>query len=326
MGRLFSWLSVNVDAFLALLLAGIVSLLGIFGGTSDEVVQGSILAVLALVAFTIVRDRSQKNATDRAIRRGLESAQAGFGLLATRLDAVEQMASARILFGPEVGNALAEARQYTDRWTFKGGTGTFTRAVTLPRCVESARRERRAFVVRLEILDPTNEATCARYARLRQSFSPRPDGTGETWTTDRARKEAFATVLAACWYRSRYHLLDIEVGLSQTITTIRYDLSAHSLIITQEDPNVPALAIPSGRFLYDLFSTDLRTSLEQARRVAFERVVGIPVQEELDTHSVRELFDVLELPLPQTFTDADVAEIISKAISAKNPYPETSSA
>jgi hypothetical protein len=174
--------------------------------------------------------------------------------------------------------------------------------------------------VRLEIIDPTNEATCARYARLRQSFSNRPDGTGEVWTTDRTRKEAFATVLAACWHRSRYDLLDIELGLSQNITTIRFDLSAYSLIVTQEDPNVPALSIPSGRLLYDLFSTDLRTSLEQARRVPLERIVGRQVPEDLDTYAVRELFDLLELPLPAKFTDTDVAEITTKAVNAKNPY------
>ncbi|MEZ0071761.1 hypothetical protein [Planotetraspora sp. GP83] len=88
------------------------------------------------------------------------------------------------------------------------------------------------------------------YAHYRRSLSDRPDGRGELWTTERARKESFATVLATFWYRQRYGLLDIGVGLSATMTTFRWDLSSHAVIITVEDPN-RALTALSGTFYYE---------------------------------------------------------------------------
>ncbi|MEU8171995.1 hypothetical protein AB0C14_03905 [Microbispora hainanensis] len=55
----------------------------------------------------------------------------------------------------------------------------------LPECVAAARREKRHRTVRLEIVDPTDEAVCESYAHYRRSLSDRPDGTGEVRTTDR---------------------------------------------------------------------------------------------------------------------------------------------
>ena len=62
----------------------------------------------------------------------------------------------RVLHGSEVGTALEEARRQTDRWVFKGGTGTYLRAVTLPQCVEVARRKKHTLHVDVEIIDPAN--------------------------------------------------------------------------------------------------------------------------------------------------------------------------
>ena len=93
----------------------------------------------------------------------------------------------------------------------------------------------------VEIIDPTDESVCETYTRFRRSLSTRPDGTGEPWTLDRTRKEAFATILAACWYHQRYTFLRIEVALSQVMSTFRWDVSSHWVIMTQEDPAAPAM-------------------------------------------------------------------------------------
>ena len=68
---------------------------------------------------------------------------------------------------------------------------------------------------------------------------PGPDRTGEAWTPQRTRKEAFATILAACWYRQRFTFLLIEVGLSKVMTTFRWDLSSNWVIM---DPGGPVRA------------------------------------------------------------------------------------
>jgi len=182
--------------------------LDILGTTA---ISAAILLTLALLATTLLRDRQ----------------------LATH--ALRDVTTVRILTGGDVGQALEEARRLTDQWMFKGGTGTFLRAVTLPRCVEIARRERRPLRFQIEVIDPSNEEVCTTYTRFRRSLSTRPDGTGEPWTPERTRKESYATVLAACWYLQRFAWLSIEMGLSATMSTFRWDLSTRCVIITQED-------------------------------------------------------------------------------------------
>ncbi|MFC1408911.1 hypothetical protein ACEZCY_06390 [Streptacidiphilus sp. N1-12] len=180
--------------------------------------------------------------------------------------------------------------------------------------------ERRALAVWLEIIDPTDEALCEQYARYRSSLSKEPDGTGETWTSDRTRKESFATVLAACWHKQNFQLLDIRLGLSGTMSTFRYDLSASQVIITQDDSQFPAVLISSASSLYDGYATELRMSLAQARPVPLEAVGALqlsPVPTELEA---RDLFEAIGIPLPRGYGSADVEQIVSKAVNAKNPY------
>ena len=63
---------------------------------------------------------------------------------------------------------FAQAREDTTHCTFRGGTGTYTRAKTLPECVAKARERvsRRGLDIRLLILDPLNVPLCEMYADL----------------------------------------------------------------------------------------------------------------------------------------------------------------
>lgn len=334
MMRLAAWLAKNTDAALALLLALVVGALGLLPGVGDEVLGSATLLILGLLATSILRDRWRRGPVEAEVRdslRGTERVLAGLPDRLDRIDRLEEIvgntgralqesSTVRVLTGAEVGQVLAEARRHTDRWIFKGGTGTYIRAVTLPECVTAARRDKRTLLVRLEIIDPTSEEVCATYARFRRQLSDQPDGTGEIWTPERTRKESFATILAACWYDQRIGLLDIDIGLSATMTTFRWDLSSQCVVITQEDPRAPAMMVDRGRFYYDWCSTELRHSLDQARRVPIEQSRAAPLGDEPTVEEARRLFDVLGLSLPRSFTDRDVAEIIRKALRAKNPY------
>jgi hypothetical protein len=325
----------NADALVPLVLGVAVSVLGLLDVATPHVVDNSILIVLAVLSFALLRDRWNKDSTERDARElsaetlsVLKALQAKTAPLAeldrlvTRMHVtVEGLAAVKTLKGVDIDRAFVEARRHTDRWSFKGGTGTYTRAVTLPSCVESARRERRPLQVRIEILDPTDEALCEKYTRYRTSLSSGPDGTGEPWTLDRTRKESFATILAAYWYQQRFQFLDLSMGLTSTMSTFRFDLSATRIIITQDNSEFPAMMILSDSPLYDGYATELRNSLSQARRVPFEeaRVLFDEVPAEAQ---VREFFAAVKFPLPEFYSDADVYQIIEKAIHAKNPYAD----
>jgi hypothetical protein len=293
---LAQWLRRNADGVLALLIAVTVGVLMVFDVLNANDLNPAILLVLALLAATLLKDR--------------ESA------LKTLADA----AAVRQLSGAEVGHEHAEARRQTEQWMFKGGTGTYLRAVTLPECVERARRERRPLRMQLEIIDPTDEAVCTAYAQFRSSLVPGPDGTGEAWTYDRTRKEAFATILAACWYRQRFPFLTIEVGLSKVMSTFRWDLSSRAVIMTQDDPSGPALMFERGKPYYRAYSQELVTSFKQARTVHIDKASALHLGDEPTVEETRKLFTQLELELPASFDDHDVDDVIAKALRAKNPY------
>jgi hypothetical protein len=331
MTRLFIWVASNLDAFFALVLALSAAALGLTGTVSQEVVNSAILLTLAVVAESILRDRWRRGSADIEVRQSIRASSAVLQQLPQRLaDVDEAIATARTAFnnvsmvrmltGAEVGQVQAEARQRTDLWYFKGGTGTFIRAVTLPECIENARRRNGTLDFRIEILDPTDEEICERYARFRRSLSNRPDASGELWTVDRTRKESFATILAACWHQQRSGLLKIDVWLSSTMTTFRADLSSSCVIITQEDPSTPALMIESDKIYYRRWNIELQYSREQARKVPIEQAKQVALDDEPTVDQTRRLFSALTIPLPRSFGDREVSDIIIKALKARNLY------
>ncbi|MEU0500832.1 hypothetical protein ACQP0C_15785 [Nocardia sp. CA-129566] len=298
MARVLIWLRNNIDGLVALVLAvifGVISLIDI-GFFDADLINAVILLVLGLLATTLLRDR---HLSAKAIR---------------------DSNSVQLLYGPEIGHAHTLARRGTEQWLFKGGTGTYLRAVTLRECVENARREQRPLRIQVEVLDPTNEQLCKTYAQFRSSLVPEADRTGELWTTERTRKESFATVLAACWYRQRFTFLTIDVGLSTVMTTFRWDLSSSCVIVTQDNPNTPALMFERDKPYYRDFNRELVASFKQARQVPLSRSEELPLADEPSVDQTRGLFDALGLALPASYTDRDVADIVRRALQPRNPY------
>jgi hypothetical protein len=324
------------DAVIALVLAIVFGLLGAFGIVSQTVTSGGILTTLAVLAIVILRDRVNKVSLDRDVRDATNESREVLGKLPNRLSRIDELAGSvhelrgliegtatvRTLRGAEVQAAHKDARWRTDRWYFRGGTGTYTRAVTLPQCVDDARRDRRALQFRIEIIDPTDAEACKRYEDFRRSVYPGPDGTGETWYPGRARLESYATIVAACWNMQRFQLLDIQVGLSSVMSTFRYDMSSEYLIITQDDPRNPAHLVPRRKSLYDAYGVELRTSFEQARRVRLEFANRVPLSTEPTAQEVETLLEALELSPKPPLEQAEAEVIAQKAIHAKDPYPD----
>ncbi|WP_246609512.1 hypothetical protein [Nonomuraea rhizosphaerae] len=335
--RFAPWAAQNADGAIALGLAIVVGVLGImpdeiFGRNGSEVqgqlVSAATLVILALVATALLRDRARQTPMEETITSG---ALAQLPVRLARLEDIEKLVSGtrraldslqlvRVLVSrQEIAQALADARKDTTRWSFKGGTGTYMRAVTLPECVAAARKIKRHLTVRIEVIDPSNLEVCETYAHYRRSLSDTPDGTGETWTVDRVRKESYATILAAFWHRQRYGLLDIGVGLSSTMTTFRWDVSATRLIMTVEDPNRAMTAL-ADTFYYENCDTELRLSFEQARLVPLEMYKKVPLSDEPTVEEVQELFARISVPLPRSYDDRDVVDIARKALRAVDPY------
>ncbi|MFF0743455.1 hypothetical protein ACFYVL_23975 [Streptomyces sp. NPDC004111] len=305
--RAVGWAFKNIDVVVAAGIALTIGLLDIFGDVlSDDVVSGATLLVLGALAIGSIVERVRQPAS-------IQEALAG-----TRR-ALDDQAMVSSLIGAEVGEALREARQHTNLWYFKGGTGTYLRAVTLPSCVNAAKVQRSQLNMKIDIVNPDDERACDAYARFRQMFAGQHNAAeAALWTRDRVRKEAYATVLAACWYRQRLATLEIAVHLSSVVSTLRYDLSESCLVITQDDRSRMNLLVRRGQPLYDYYVTELHQSREQAMELDLRPAP--PLAPEPTVDEVRLLFDELRLPLPRTFTDSDIGEITTKALHAEDPY------
>jgi hypothetical protein len=117
----------------------------------------------------------------------------------------------------------------------------------------------------------------------------------------------------------------VQIGLSSTISTFRWDLSSHSLImtqfITQRGAREPGLLIKRGSVYYDRYATELRTSFDQSHVLPVEQATkAVPLGDEPSVEDAQKLFVSLTVPLPSSFDDADIVDVIHKAIKPKNPY------
>jgi hypothetical protein len=303
-----AWTIRNADGVVALGAALTIGILNVVNQPVDgNITSGAILLVLAALVFGTLTERRRRVADIREALTGTRHA-------------LEDLTMVRSLSGAELEHALDRARLTTDRWVFKGGTGTYLRAVTLPVCVQEALRQRRSLTMKIDIVSPVDDQACAAYARFRQTFAHRlPTAQPDAWTAERTRKESFATVLAACWYRQRLDTLEIDVHLSSVVPTLRFDLSSTCLIITQDDPRRVNMLVERDRPLYEYYVIELHQSREQARTLDLGRAVS-PLSEEPTVDEVVRLFDELDLSLPSAFTDRDVGDVIDKALRAENPY------
>ena len=294
--RFSSWLKSNADAVTALVGGGLVGLIALLDinvlGSDGDTVNGAVLLVLALLATSVLRDR---HAAVRASR---------------------QARQLQILHGREVGDELERARQETDHWWFRGGTGTYLRAVTLPECVQRSQQKGLTFTFQIEIIDPTDKKVCESYANQRLQVPQ-----SEPWTWQRSRNEAYATILACAYYKQTAPFVTFRLALAGRVSALRWDLSARCVVQTQENPNEPALLLVAGHSLFANTQRELRLSFDQAREVSLDQSDNVRLSVEPTHDEVRQLFEELRVGLPASVTQAEVGDIIRRALKPRDPYP-----
>ena len=303
MRALIRWVVKYGDETVAILLTLTLFVLGWSDVVGTQVVNNVILLVLGVMTAGNLRDRFAARTMHQRVVAELAGA-----------------AEIRILTGSQVTTELRAARHDTEFWHFRGGTGTYLRAVTLPECVANARERRRGIAMRIEIVDPTEPKVCARYAGFRSSVPNLGPVDDEAWTPERTRKEAYATILAAYWYRQRNDLLHVEVALTTTMTTFRWDMSSSAVIQTQESAAGQALLFAHGKTYYQYWRMELERSFAQARPVPIGVADAVPLGDEPSVDEVTAVFDVLGVPLPREFGQREVSEIVVKALAPPNLF------
>lgn len=309
--RAFLRLADNADAVIALGLAIVASVLGILRAVPDYVIGNVTVLTLATVAFILLRDRNRQVKAARKIERSVTNAN---------VKLLSHLKTVKILEGDDITRALAEARSQTEKLVFKGATGTFTRAVALPECLKAAGGKHRTLEACIEIFDPGNAQLLEGYVGLYKSFATELNDPLNGWSVDGTRREILATILAACWHKERHQNLDIEVYLSPALTTFRWDLTTTSLIITQVGPEFPAIYFGREDPYYEHWKTELRASTQASKKLQLDTVKPMRLGIRPETGTVRKLFAQLGVPVPESYDDADVEDVIKLALDESNPY------
>jgi hypothetical protein len=323
MKRVLLQLAVNVDVIVAVVLAVVILLLDFTGVASGNVVRNATMATLAVVAIVLLRDRLRGDDQSVMVRVAMERTQ-------ERLDALtsefQRDRETRVLQGHELSRLLEEARRDTDRWVFRGATGTYVRVVTLPDCIRLARPKRRRLRFQMEILDPADPELCAEFVGLHRRMAASAASSERGWTVEGTQRELLATILAACWHQQRYELLDIEVRLSKVYSLLRYELSSAYAIFTQRGPEFPAIVVASGTAGYECWESELHVSFQQARPLPLAEVKSLPLGDVPTPDEIRRVFAELGVELPPNTTDGDLEEIRALALEAPDPYADRSAA
>jgi hypothetical protein len=213
---------------------------------------------------------------------------------------------------------MREAMTDTKEWRFRGGTGSFLKAETLPALANAARRLKRRIRVTAEIINPVDRGACEAYASYRRSLSAASDSGDAVWSAHRVAVNCLSTVLTGCVYRHEQPLIELEIGLTSRFSTFRYDLASQYVILTSEDKRSPSLRVDAGTFFYEAFRHDLEISLEQSARVAFDMSRGIS-RAELTPASAREQLRQVGVSA-ERFSDDDLVEAIELVERPVNPY------
>lgn len=320
------WLGVlrhDPEPVVILVAAGTVAVLGATNVVADiNTLLSATLAVLAVLGFSALRQARRRRTELDQFGDTTASLDQITRDLAVLRDSVAPATSIEELSpGPAIRKAFENAVATTDWWRFRGGTGSFTRAWTLPKLAERSRGNAgAAWVVQLQIIDPRDEALCRSYTDYRAKLaSHRSETTQVTWTVERVRLECFATILAAHWYR-QHEFLDVEVALNASFSTIRYDISATVAILTNEDRRFPALRAHDSGALYRVFRADFDRSFEGAPKLPRTSAVVLP--RSADAITGDHIVSVLEASgVDPSVIDASLLqEIPGLALAREDPY------
>ena len=209
------------------------------------------------------------------------------------------------------------ARLDTDFWYFSGGTGRFTRAVTIPKISKISQDLNEHRTIKILLIDPKDPNLCKSYATFRKSLRSNKE-TKIDWSESYVRNEIIATICSAIIHKSLNPLLEISIFLKRNFSTLRIDLSKSFAIVTKEDSKEPALLIPNGTFLWRTYKEEILQTAKQFE--AIDLSIQLP-NLQLDKIRVEIVKTICEkLDFDQFMVDGDFSVISEILNRNNNPY------
>jgi hypothetical protein len=206
--------------------------------------------------------------------------------------------------GRDISSLISSAANNARQWDVRSRTASYFTRVTLPMLRDTAFRSGGDVDIRIQTLNPDNDAALASYARFRSNHA----GAASVWTVERVRGEIFATILAAALIHNEAPRLRIKVGLSDSFWVMSVDACENVVIVTGQNRGDPALVIKADSPHFQEWREDFDASFSVCRIVT-PKILNLTVKD-LD-HPTPQTADAVKQLLLSTgtklLTDAHVA-------------------
>ncbi len=163
----------------------------------------------------------------------------------------------------EIADEIVDVSKAASDYWFWGRSGSYFRAVVLPRLAELARRDRQHVTVRIVLPDPDGPGNDLRYAAIKH-------GLGETADQNTLAANVVATVVAAAAASAQNPYLHVHIGLCATVPALRYDLATSGGLITRDARSLPAILVNAGNPYFEMFRDAVENELAQSRKVTWD--------------------------------------------------------
>lgn len=169
----------------------------------------------------------------------------------------------QVLEPREIRTYHKQSRISTKVWLYSGGSGRYTRDVTLPSLADICNDEQKNIKVYIQILNPDNTKICQSYAKYRNSLK----GIGQTISVSNVQCDLLATIVAGYFWEQQQSNLNVEIYLKNHFSLFRTELSDDMVIITKENPFDLAILHNKESCFYKSHHTDLLNGFDQSKKL-----------------------------------------------------------
>jgi hypothetical protein len=178
-----------------------------------------------------------------------------------------------ILLPQDIGQALQAIASTAADYKIFVRTGRHFRAEILPILIKEARSSRRPIRLEVVLLDFREKGLCEKYANFRKASS----FDRQLWDTTYVQKEILATILKLIRAsQDNPSIVDIELFLSQRLSTFRIEGSSDEILVTREDPKDMASRYRRAHRDFAAFVTEFSWIRDEAYHVAKGAAGGLP--------------------------------------------------
>ena len=229
---------------------------------------------------------------------------------------VVKRAKLEVVEPKEINPLLKTAVTTTKSWIYKGGCGRYTRATTLPRLAESARKESLGRDITICVLNPNNDDLCAAYATYRRSL--RSGTSGAAWTREMVQEEVLATAVFALRYQFSEPLLRIRVFFLNNFSAFRLDVADQFVVVTKEDKDAAAFRADAGTYFYNSYKDDVR--LAERQSVEMKCCGELKFNGEMDEEKLTEAIQCASLFDVDRLNELNLKNILKHINKPEDPY------